>query len=594
MLFLTGSWRRRERAALADHLQANENDRHWSDLARFTSCGAEPSANEMGVTAITTRDWESSMDRRTMLKGLAGVGGLAATGGLSMPALSQGAAARTLRFVPQANLANFDPVWGTQYVVRNAAALVWDTLYGIDATLQPQRQMVESEEVSDDGLSWTFRLRPGLKFHDGEPVLSKDVVASLVRWSAREAMGLMIKAIQNELTAVDDKTFKWVLKQPYPKMLLALGKNSTPCAFIMPERIAQTDPFKQITEYTGSGPMKFAKSEWVPGAKSVFERFTDYTPRQEKASWLAGGKQILIARVEWLVIPDPATAAAALQNGEVDWWENPITDLVPVLKKNRNIIVDIADPLGNIGVFRMNHLHPPFNDVKARRAVLAALSQEDYMRALVGDDTSLWKPLPGFFTPDTPLYTEEGGEILKGPRKLDAAKKLLAESGNSGKPVTCLGAQDQQITKAQGDVTADLLKHLDMNVDFVATDWGTVGSRRAQKTPPGQGGWQMFHTWHAGADCINPAAYSGIRGNGDKAWWGWPTSPAVEKEVTAWFEAKNLDEEKATVNRLNKAAPEAAIYAPPGFFLSYTAWRKNVSGVAKGPQPFFWGVSKTA
>src|SRR6202048_1347736 len=327
MLSPTGSWRRRERAALAYHLQANKIDRHWSDRPVSPHLAPNPSAKEMGGITLTTRDWESSMDRRTLLKGLAVVGSLAATGGLSMPALSQGASARTLRFVPQANLANFDPIWGTQYVVRNAAAVVWDTLYGIDATLQPQRQMVESEEVSDDGL--------------------------------------MLKAIQNELTAVDDKTFKWSLKQPYPKMLFALGKNNTPCAFIMPERIAQTDPFKQITEYVGSGPMKFAKSEWVPGAKAVFEKFADYVPRQEKASWLAGGKQILIVRVEWIVIPDPATAAAALQNGEVDWWENPIPDLGPGVKKNRNISVDIADPLGNIGVFRMNHLHPPFNDVKA-------------------------------------------------------------------------------------------------------------------------------------------------------------------------------------------------------------------------------------
>ncbi|MGY4455765.1 ABC-type transport system substrate-binding protein [Bradyrhizobium sp. i1.3.1] len=311
-------------------------------------------------------------------------------------------------------------------------------------------------------------------------MLSKDVVASLSRWAARDPMGLMILAIQQELTPVDDRTFKWVLKQPFPKMLYALAKNNAPCSFIMPERIAKTDPFKQITEYVGSGPMKFAKSEWVPGAKSVFEKFTDYVPRQEKASWLAGGKNILVDRVEWLVMPDPATAAAALQNGEVDWWENPISDLVPVLKKNKNISVDIGDPLGNIGSFRMNHLHPPFNNVKARRAVLMALSQEDYMRALVGDDDTLWKPLPGFFTPDTPLYTELGGEILKGKRDLDAAKKLLAESGYSGQPVTCVVAQDQSITKAQGDVTADLLKKLGMNVDFVATDWGTVGARAAR------------------------------------------------------------------------------------------------------------------
>jgi peptide/nickel transport system substrate-binding protein len=533
------------------------------------------------------------MDRRTVLKGLGGAGGLALTGRLFAPAIAQNAAARTLRFVPQANLANFDPIWGTQYVVRNAAALVWDTPYGIDASLQPQRQMVESEEVTDDGLTWTFRLRPGLKFHDGEPVLSKDVVASLVRWSVRDPMGLMIKAIQQELTAVDDKTFKWVLKQPYPKLLYALAKNNSPCAFVMPERIAQTDPFKQIADYVGSGPMKFVKGEWVPGAKAVFEKFAGYVPRQEKPSWLSGGKQIMVDRVEWVVMPDPATAAAALQNGEIDWWENPIADLVPVLKKNRNISVDIGDPLGNIGSFRMNHLYPPFNDVKARRAVLMALSQEDYMRAVVGDDTSLWKPLPGYFTPDTPLYTEEGGQILKGKRDFDAARKLLAESGYSGQPVTCLVAQDQPVTKAQGDVTADLLKRLGMNVDFVAIDWGTVGSRRAQKTPPGQGGWQMFHTWHAGADCINPAPYTAIRANGDKAWFGWPNSPDVEKEVTAWFEAKNLDEEKAAVGRLNKAALENVVYAPTGFFLSYTAWRKNIAGVTKGPLPFFWGVSKT-
>ncbi len=533
------------------------------------------------------------MDRRTVLKGLGGAGGLALMGSFSAPALAQGAAARTLRFVPQANLANFDPIWTTQYVVRNASALVWDTLYGFDSSLQPQRQMVESEETSDDGLIWTFRLRPGLKFHDGEAVRSKDVVASLTRWSNRDSMGLMLKAIQNELTAVDDRTFKWVLKQPYPKMLLALGKNSTPCAFIMPERIAQTDPFKQITDYVGSGPMKFVRSEWVPGAKAVFEKFADYVPRQEKASWLSGGKQMLLDRIEWVVIPDPATAAAALQNGEVDWWENPLPDLVPVLKKNRNISVDIADPLGNVGAFRMNHLHPPFNDVKARRAVLTAMNQEDYMRALVGDDTSLWKPLPGFFTPNTPLYTEEGGEILK-KRDIDAAKKLLAESGYANQPVSCIVAQDQVITKAQGDVTADLLKRMGMNVDFVATDWGTVGTRRALKTPPGQGGWEMFHTWHAGADCINPAVYIAIRANGDKAWYGWPNSPTVEKEVAAWFEAKSLDEEKAAVRRLNKAALEDVVYAPTGFFLSYTAWRKNVSGIAKGPLPFFWGVSKTA
>lgn len=531
------------------------------------------------------------MDRRTFLKSATGAGVAAAAGGLAMPALAQGAAAKTLRFVPQANLANFDPIWGTQYVVRNAAALVWDTLYGIDSKFQPQRQMVESEEVSADGLTWTFKLRPGLKFHDGTPVLARDVVQSLVRWSARDPMGLMLRAIQVELAPVDDRSWKWVLKQPFPKMLLALAKNNAPCSFIMPERIAKTDPFTQITEFVGSGPMKFARNEWVPGAKAVFDKFTDYVPRSEKADWLAGGKNILVDRVEWVIMPDPATAAAALQNGEVDWWETPLSDLVPVLKGNANINVDIGDPLGNIGSFRMNHLFPPFNNVKVRQAVMTALNQEDYMRALVGEDDKLWKELGGFFTPGTPLYTEEGGEMMKA-KNVAAAKKLLAESGYKGEPVVCVVAQDMAATKSMGDVTAELLKSIGMNVDFVATDWGTVGARRAQKTPPGQGGWSMFHTWHAGADCINPAAYTAIRANGEKAWFGWPDVPAVETEVTNWFNAKDLAEEKAALGRLNKAAVENVVYAPTGFYLGYQAWRKNVSGVVSGPLPFFWGVSK--
>jgi peptide/nickel transport system substrate-binding protein len=404
-------------------------------------------------------------------------------------------------------------------------------------------------------------------------------------------MGLMIRAIENELTAVDDRTWKWVLKQPYPKMLLALAKNNAPCSFIMPERIAKTDPFTQITEYVGSGPMKFARGEWVPGAKAVFEKFADYVPRSEPADWLAGGKKMLVDRIEWVIMPDAATAAAALQNGEVDWWETPLSDLVPVLKSNANINVDIGDPLGNIGAFRMNHLHPPFNNVKVRQAVLTAMNQEDYMRAIVGDDDKLWKSLPGFFTPGTPLYTEEGGAMLK-MKNIEAAKKLLAEAGYKGEPVICVVAQDMAATKSMGDVTAELLKSIGMKVEFVATDWGTVGARRAQKTPPGQGGWSMFHTWHAGADCLNPSSYTAIRANGDKAWFGWPDVPAVETEVTNWFNAKDMAEEKAAMARLNKAAVENVVFAPTGFFLGYQAWRKNVTGVTSGPLPFFWNVAK--
>jgi len=545
----------------------------------------------MNEMAKRQGDEEVTVTRRTLLKSAAATGALAFSGRLAAPAIAQGAA-KTLKFVPQSNLANFDPIWGTQYVVRNASQLVWDTLYGMDSNLQPKRQMVEGEEVSDDGLTWTFKLRPGLKFHDGSPVLAKDCVASIERWSNRDAMGLMLKAIQKELVAVDDRTFKWVLSKPYPKILLALGKVGTPCCFIMPERLAKTDPFKQIEEYIGSGPMKFVRADWKPGAIAAFEKNPDYIPRDEPADWWAGGKVIHFDRIEWVVMPDPATASAALQNGEVDWWETPIPDLVPLLNRNRNIKVDIADPLGNIGSFRLNHIHPPFNSLKIRRAVQVALSQEDYMRAVVGSDDKLWKPCPSFFTPGTPLYTEEGGDYLKGKRDYDLAKKLLQEGGYDGMPVTCLVGQDQPALKAMGEITADLLKKIGMNVDFVATDWGTVGQRRASKNPPGQGGWGMFHTWHAGADCATPVGNIAVRASGEKAWFGWPENAEVEKEISAWYDAKTLEEEKAIIARANKAAMEHVVYIPTGFYLGYQAWRSNLEGITSGPLPWFWGVTK--
>ena len=532
------------------------------------------------------------MDRRTFLKTAAAAGACATGGSLASPAISQRAAVRALRLVPHADLANFDPIWTTAYIARNAGFLVWDMLYGVDNKLQPQRQMVESESTSTHGLTWTFRLRPDLKFHDGEPVLAKDAVASINRWAARDSMGQMIKVFENTLVVVDDRTFRWELKKPYPKMLLALGKIGPPCCFVMPARIAATDPFKSINEYVGSGPMRFLRDEWMPGARAAFEKFADYVPRSEPTSWLAGGKQILSNRIEWVVIADQATAAAALQNGEVDWLELPLPDIVPALRKNRKVMVDVVDPMGYIGTLFFNHLYPPFNDVRARRAILMALSQEDYMRAYVGNNDRMWKPLPGYFTPGSVLYNEEGGEILKGPRNIGAAKRLLAESGYAGEPVTSMAAQDLAAHKAWGDVTADLLTRLGIKVDYAAVDWGTVVARRAQKSPPGQGGWQIFHTYLYGVDCVDPTNRI-IRANGDRAFFGWPNIPQVEAEVAAWYEAKTLEEEKSVARRLNKVALDNAIYAPLGVYLQEQAWRKNITGIAQGPLPFFWGVSKS-
>jgi peptide/nickel transport system substrate-binding protein len=525
------------------------------------------------------------MQRRTFIG--------AAAASLAAPHVARAADDRILRFVPQAALSNLDPVWTTIYVVRNASLLFWDTLYGVDSTLTPHPQMCQGHETAADGLTWTLTLREGLKFHDGEPVRAVDAVASVRRWMKRDLMGQVIDSRLDALEALDDRRFRFRLRQPFPKLIYALAKISTPVCFVMPERIAATDPLKQITEYVGSGPMIFRKDLWDSGSRAVFDRFDGYVPRDGKPDWLAGGKQIHFDRVEWRVIPDAQTAANALQQGEVDWWETPIPDLVPMLKRNRDVRVEIADPLGNIGVFRVNHLHPPFNDQRARRALMMAASQADYMNAIVGNDPALWKAWAGYFTPGTPLANEQGGEVLKGPRDYAAARALLAEAGYNGEKIVLLAATEVAPVKAQADVTADLLGRLGANVDYQAMDWGTMAARRASMKPPSEGGWNIFHTWSAGADASSPATYPHIYCTGKTAWFGWPTSATVQQQIATWYEAADLAAEQAAARTLNAALITEAPFIPVGFYDGYQASRTSLTGVVYAPFPMVWGVRKT-
>jgi peptide/nickel transport system substrate-binding protein len=316
------------------------------------------------------------MRRRDLLRSTLGAGLGAALGStFPMPRLARAQGARVLRFVPQADAAILDPMITTGLVNRNHGFLIWDTLYGVDEKFQVQPQMVAGHTVENDGKLWTMTLRDGLKFHDGEPVRGRDVVASLKRWASRDAFGNSLFALVDELSAPDDKTVRWRLKSPFPMLPESLGKVGAIVAFIMPERLAQTDSVTPVKELIGSGPFKFQADQHVPGARLVYTRFDGYVPRTDgMPSQLAGPKIANFDRVEWQVIPDPATAAAALQQGEIDWWDQPIVDLLPTLKANKTLNVELLDPIGNVGVLRFNHTQPPFDNPAIRRAVLSAIN----------------------------------------------------------------------------------------------------------------------------------------------------------------------------------------------------------------------------
>jgi peptide/nickel transport system substrate-binding protein len=523
------------------------------------------------------------MQRRTLLGALPALA-------LARPAIAQDTASRTLRFVPQANLTSPDPIWTTANVTRNHAYMVWDTLYGLDMALQPQPQMCAGHELSADKLTWRFTLREGLLFHDGTKVVAADCIASLARWSKRDAFGQIIAARLAGMRVVDDQRFELTLTRPFPLLTFAIAGNN---AFIMPERVAKTDPYKQIEEIVGSGPYRFVRNEWVAGARAVYTRFAEYKPRPEPPSFTSGAKIVHFDRVEWQVMPDPSTAGAALQAGEVDWLEQPLIDLLPLFRKNPSLKVVTNDPFGVIGVIVFNNLQPPFDNVKLRRALLPAVDQSEYVAAVMGSESSSAKTDVGVFTVGSPLANTAGLEVLTGPRDIARAKQLVADSGYHNESVVLLSPSDYPSLQAVAQVTNAVYRRVGLNVDYVSTDWGTVISRRASKEPVAKGGWSTFVTTADGLGLANPIGNNMIRGSGQNAWFGWPTSPRLVALREAWLDAPDLAAQRKIAEDIQRVVWDEVPYIPVGQWSLPIAYRTNVTGILRSPYPTFWNVAKT-
>ena len=497
------------------------------------------------------------------------------------------AAESVLRVIPHAGLKVLDPVWTTAYISRNHGYMIYDTLFAMDADFQPRPQMVETWQTSGDGLVWTFRLRPGLKWHDGADVTAADCVASLRRWGARDGMGQELFTAVESLAAADARTIVMRLSEPYGLVLESLAKISSNVPFMMPKRVAETDPSEQIAEHVGSGPFIFLRDEWVPGSKAVYVRNPHYAPRAEPPSAASGGKIARVDRVVWTSYPDGKAAKEALVNGRADFIETSAFDLVPELEANRGIVVEVNDPLGNFGFLRFNHLIPPFDRAAVRRAAVTAMKQEDYLAAAVGD-RRFWKTCHSAFPCGTPLADETGGPAAAGDAA--KAKAALAAAGYDGTPVVILQPTDIPALAAFSRVTAEKLRGIGMTVELQPMDWATLDARRARRGAVGDGGWNIFHTWWIGADILNPMAIV-FSGNREKSWYGWPSDAELEAARSAFARARTAGDKRRLAKRVQDRLRTVAVSGRMGQFFIPVAYRANVKGLIRSPVPFFWNVS---
>ena len=521
---------------------------------------------------------------------LAGV--IAATiAGFSGAASAQGDT-KVLRVVPHSNLAILDQIWTTAYMSRNHGYMIYDTLFGTDEKSQVKPQMVESWTESPDHRLWTFKLRKGLEFHDGKPVTSEDVVASLQRWGKRDAMGSALFTFIDRMDTPTPDTFRIFLREACGFTLEALGKPSSNVPFIMPKRVADTDPFKQIEDYTGSGPYVFKKDEFKPGDKAVYLKNTKYVPRKEAPSGTTGGKNVYVDRVEWnLALRDAQAQVNALQKGEVDIIEALGFDFYEAAKKDPNIQLPKYSIVNLQYMARFNHLNKPFDNAKVRQAVLAAFAQQPFLQAQVGVK-ELYTSCPSMFTCGTPLSSPFGSDI-QSKSNMKKAQELLKASGYDGTAIVVMKPTDLASIQKLPDVAAQLLRQAGFKVDLQAMDWQTLVGRRAKKDPIDKGGWHMFLTAWQGHDIWNPIANPTFDTRGEASgWFGWAKDDKLVEMRARFMRETDEAKKKKMAEALQARAFEIGTHVPLGEFAQPMAARKNISGFFITNGNIYWNLKK--
>lgn len=515
---------------------------------------------------------------------------------LAAGALPAGCAApdrrNILRVVPYADLQALDPVVTTVGIVQRHALMVYDFLFGRDDQGVPQPQMVESWERRSDGLEWRFTLREELFFHDGSPVTSADVIASLRRWSARDAYGRQIMAVTDRLESDGAGSFTWRLSRPYGLMLQALSKTGGPVPAIMPRRIAETSPNTPIREAVGSGPFRFVADEWIPGGLVAYDRNENYVPRSEPASGTAGGKQVLVERVEWHNIRDPQSAILALMAGEVDFVENPTAEFLPMLA-GEPVRVERSDPLGTHGLLRMNHLHPPFDRPEAREALLWLIDQERYLQAMFGNP-DITRACREIFVCGSPYASRAGipADLRHDP---DRARALFDAAGYDGRPLVVLHPTDISFMNLATLVLAEDLRGIGVNVDLQAMDFGAMAARRANRAAPQQGGWHLGMTYWPGADIADPVANTPLQASCDAAWPGWPCDAEHQALIDAFAYAEDDAGRQRLADAIQASAYRLVPYVPIGLWYNPVAYSDAVSGVlGVAGTTVYWNIAKAS
>ncbi len=496
-----------------------------------------------------------------------------------------------LRVVPSADITELDPTRGANLISRIYSQMVFETLFALDSTLTPRPMMVESWDASPDRLTWRFTLRPGLKFHDSKPVTTRDVVASIERWAGSTSIGGQLGRRMAGMQIIDDRSFTLTLKEPFGLVEFILSGPGAPIAGILPEADAKRPIGAPLTNPIGSGPFRYIAGERVSGHRAVFEKFRDYTPRQEPTDGLAGARIVKVDRVEWIVMPDATTAANALVNNEADLWEQVTPDLAPFLAQ-RGMTVRRLASLPSQSFVRPNFQLPPFNDIRARQALALALDQREMLDAIAGDKVPT-KECFSFTVCAGPLSTEVGSEPWRKP-DLARARQLMLDAGYKGERLVMVATPQLPVIGQMALVVEQRLKQIGVNVDVEMMDFSAMFPRIQTKDKPiGQGGYHLFPYYAAGVFWFHPLTNLSVDMSCPvSSWAGFPCDEQGEKLRQAFLAAPDDAARKTAYEAFHKRMWDFIPYVPTGQFDVVSGFRKNVQGVLDAYFMAYWNIEK--
>ncbi|MET4234596.1 peptide/nickel transport system substrate-binding protein [Bradyrhizobium sp. LA6.10] len=526
------------------------------------------------------------ISRRTLIGG--GMAAGAAVWGPSiLRAQTAPSVARTVRLV-NGNITNFDPYSTTTYHNVDYALAIYDTLFALDSRLAPQPQMVGRWSVSEDKKTYTFELRDGLGFHDGTPVTAIDCVASIRRWLQTPG-GQLVKERAKDVSKKDDNTFTITLKEPLELLLDQLAESTNYLLFVMREKDADRPPTDPVTTRIGSGPFKFNEAFFKPGVRFVYDRNEKYRARQEQPEGLAGGKVVNVDRAIWEVISDPQTAVAALQAGEVDFLSDPPASLFPMIDGDPNLVLEDLHKSGDDYHLRMNCLQKPFNNVKARQAMLHLIDQEAFLR-VINPNPKYNRIVTSLFGTGTPYTNDANTGWYKKGGDPEKAKQLFMEAGYSGEKVIILQPTNWLPGSNAAQLLAATLRKIEVKAELAPSDWAGLAERRSNKGPVENGGWSIYPTSAVDLSYGDPLSAGWMTMNGQ--YYGWPRSDDYESLRVQWADG-TLEDRKALARKMQHVWWEAVGSVFLGQSISPIARRKALTGLVSFPALLpMWNMRK--